>query len=77
MFGLANRSDALGHAMQYARGLTEADADKFVGMYVNDYTVDYGDKGREAVHELLARAAKLDLIPSDVPVEFVDDSALI
>ena len=77
VFGLANRSEALEHAMQYARGLTAADADTFVGMYVNDYTVDYGDKGREAVRELLTRAAKLDLIPSDVPIEFVDDSTLI
>ncbi len=77
VFGLAHRSEALEHAMQYARGLTKADADKFVGMYVNDYTVDYGDRGREAVYELFSRAAKLDLIPSDVPIEFVDDSALI
>lgn len=73
--GLANRSEALAHAMQYARGLTEDDADTFVGMYVNDYTVDYGDAGRRAVHTLLTRAAEEGLVPKDFDIVFVDDGS--
>jgi len=74
VFGLGHRAEALAHAMQYARGLTEEDADTFVGMYVNDYTVDYGDIGRRAVRTLLERGAREGLIPSKVSVDFVDDA---
>jgi 1,4-dihydroxy-6-naphthoate synthase len=72
--GLAHREEALAYAMQFSRGLDDAKADEFVGMYVNDLTVDYGDRGRRAVGELLARAAGAGLIPADVPVEFVGDA---
>src|SRR5438067_2264045 len=53
--GLANRREALCYAMKYGRGLDTALADRFVGMYVNDLTADYGDEGRQAVAELLRR----------------------
>src|SRR5207237_2270740 len=51
--GLANRRRAMSYAMQFGRGLDDDLADRFVGMYVNDFTCDYGDEGRQAVHELL------------------------
>lgn len=73
VYGLAHREPALAHAMRYARGLKPEQADTFVGMYVNDYTVDYGAAGREAVRQLLARAATAGLIPGAVTVEFVED----
>jgi 1,4-dihydroxy-6-naphthoate synthase len=72
-YGLAHRVEALDHAMQYARGLDRKDADTFVGMYVNDYTVDYGDKGRRAINLLLERAATAGLVPAIGPVTFVED----
>jgi 1,4-dihydroxy-6-naphthoate synthase len=71
VYGLEHRQEALDHAMQYARGLDRTKADEFVGMYVNDYTVDYGDTGRRAVELLLERAADAGIIPSRVPVTFV------
>ena len=71
--GLAHREEALAYAMQFSRGLDDAKADEFVGMYVNDLTVAYGDRGRKAVRELLTRAASAGLIPAAVPVEFVGD----
>jgi len=71
VYGLEHRKEALDHAMQYARGLDRDKADEFVGMYVNDYTVDYGDTGRRAVELLLERAADAGIIPSRVPVTFV------
>ena len=71
--GLAHREQALSHAMQYARGLSEDDADTFVGMYVNDYTVDYGQKGRDGVRQLMNRASQAGLIPENVSITFVDD----
>src|SRR6185436_8082891 len=49
VYGLAHREPALQHAMRFARGLAPAQADEFVGMYVNDYTVDYGEAGRQGV----------------------------
>jgi len=73
VYGLEHRDEALAHAMQYARDLNQTRADQFVGMYVNDYTVDYGDKGRRAVRELLSRAAAAGLIPTEVEVAFVGD----
>ena len=72
-YGLAHRAEALSYAMQFARGLSEQDADTFVGMYVNDYTVDYGETGRRAVHALLDRAAREGLVPSDFEVVFIND----
>lgn len=70
--GLAHREEALAYALQYARGLSTEDADTFVGMYVNDYTVDYGPRGREAVRQLLGRSSAAGLVPS-VEVAFVED----
>ncbi len=62
-FGLDHRGDALAHAMQYARGLDPSKADRFVGMYVNDWTRSYGPEGRRAVQLLLDRGHAAGLIP--------------
>lgn len=72
-YGLQHRGKALDHAMQYARGLDRADADAFVGMYVNDWTLDYGARGREAVRLILERGVASGVITRPVTVEFVDD----
>ncbi len=71
-YGLKHRSDALDHSMQYARGLERSKADTFVGMYVNDWTLDYGDAGRRAVRQFLARGVEAGIIQKPVSVEFVD-----
>lgn len=73
VYGLAHRAPALAHAQQYSRGLDPAKTDEFVGMYVNDYTVDYGPTGRKAVQRLMDEAHTAGLIPK-VIAEFVDDS---
>ena len=70
-FSLAHRADAVRHALQYARDMDETLADKFVGMYVNDWTLDFGPEGRKAVHALLDVGAQAQLIPPCTPVEFV------
>jgi len=72
-YGLQHRVGALDHAMQYARGLDRSKADAFVGMYVNDWTLDYGERGRQAVRLFLERGVKAGLITKPVTVEFVDD----
>jgi 1,4-dihydroxy-6-naphthoate synthase len=59
--------------MQYARGLDRSKADTFVGMYVNDSTLDYGEKGRRSVRLFLERGVREGLITKPVTVEFVDD----
>ncbi len=69
-YALANRKEALDYALNYARDLDPKLADEFVGMYVNEWTVDYGPRGREAVRTLLKRAAEAGLVPP-VDVEFV------
>ena len=74
-YGLDHRASALDHAMQYARGLDRSDADTFVGMYVNDWTLDYGDRGREAVRLLLERGVAAGIITRPVSVEFVEDGS--
>jgi 1,4-dihydroxy-6-naphthoate synthase len=71
-YGLDHRVGALDHAMQYARGLDRSKADTFVGMYVNDWTLDYGDRGREAVRLFLKRGVELGLVTKSVNVEFAD-----
>ena len=71
-YALDNRKAALAHAMQYARDLDEAKADEFVGMYVNDWTLDYGDRGREAVRLFLKRGVDAGLITQPVEVEFAE-----
>lgn len=70
-YGLDHREEALAYALQYGRNLDTGLADKFVGMYVNDWTVDYGDKGRKAVQLLLNEGHKAGVIPHPVLVEFV------
>jgi 1,4-dihydroxy-6-naphthoate synthase len=70
-YGLEHRAKALDHAMQYARGLDRGKADRFVGMYVNDWTLDYGARGREAVRHLLKRGVEEGVITRPVEVEFV------
>ncbi len=69
-YGLANREVAVRHSMKYGRGMEESLTDKFVGMYVNDYTIDYGERGRKAVQLLLERAHQAGIIPSPVELEF-------
>jgi 1,4-dihydroxy-6-naphthoate synthase len=71
-YGLEHRKEALDHAMRYARGLDRGKADTFVGMYVNDWTLDYGETGRRAVQLLLDRGADAGVIPHRVSVEFVE-----
>ena len=71
-FGLTHRQEALAHAMQYGRDLNRQDADRFVGMYVNDWTLDYGERGREAVRRLLARGHEAGILPRLVTPEFID-----
>ena len=75
-YGLRHRRAALDHSMQFARGLDRTMADTFVGMYVNDWTLDYGQKGREAVRLFLARGADAGIIKTPVAVEFVGDTPL-
>jgi len=70
-YGLANRQVAVRHAMAYGRGMAESLTDEFVGMYVNDYTIDYGERGRRAVSLLLEKGNQAGVIPSPVEVEFV------
>ena len=70
-YGLEHRREALGHALQYARDMGEDLADRFVGMYVNDWTLDYGDRGRQAVRRLLDEGHAAGVIPNPVAVEFV------
>jgi 1,4-dihydroxy-6-naphthoate synthase len=72
-YGLEHRVKALDHAMQFSRGLDRGKADEFVGMYVNDWTLDYGDRGRAAVRALLERGVERGLIDRKISIEFVDD----
>jgi 1,4-dihydroxy-6-naphthoate synthase len=69
--GLENRGPALDYALGYGRGLDRSMADEFVGMYVNDWTVDFGEKGREAVALLLKRGFECGVIPELIEPEFV------
>ena len=71
-YGLRHRRAALDHSMQYARGLDRSMADTFVGMYVNDWTLDYGEKGREAIRRFLGSACERGLVPKPPErIEFV------
>lgn len=71
-YSLDHRQDALTYALNYARDMDRALADRFVGMYVNDWTLDYGPRGRAAVAKLLDEAHRAGLIPKPVQVEFVE-----
>ncbi|MFZ5829797.1 MAG: menaquinone biosynthesis family protein [Planctomycetota bacterium] len=70
-YGLENRDEALSYALNYGRGLDRDLADRFVGMYVNEWTLDFGDRGRRAVQELLTRAFDAGVIPAAVTPEYV------
>jgi 1,4-dihydroxy-6-naphthoate synthase len=70
-YGLNHRPEAVEHSMPLARGMNAPMADQFIGMYVNDYTLDYGETGRRAIHEFLTRAHEAGVIPAPVQLEFV------
>jgi 1,4-dihydroxy-6-naphthoate synthase len=70
-YSLDHRPEAVQHALQYARDMGRDLADKFVGMYVNHWTLDYGDKGRESIRRFLGRAFERGLIPRAPELEFV------
>mgnify|MGYP000892653057 FL=1 len=72
-YALANREAALTDAMRFARGLPREKADRFVGMYVNDWTRSYGERGREAVRLLLDRAFEAGVVPTRVEPEWVEE----
>jgi 1,4-dihydroxy-6-naphthoate synthase len=70
-YALSHRTGALDHAMRFARGLERGKADEFVGMYVNDWTLDYGEAGRKSVALFLERGAAAGIIPHRTSPEFV------
>jgi 1,4-dihydroxy-6-naphthoate synthase len=72
LYGLEHRTEALGHAMQYARDMTDDLADRFVGMYVNELTVDYGERGRRAVERLLRDGFEGGWVPGPPQIDFAD-----
>jgi 1,4-dihydroxy-6-naphthoate synthase len=71
VYALEHRAQALEHAKRFNRGIGDEKTDRFVGMYVNQWTVDYGERGRQAVQELLRRGHAAGVIPRPVTVEFV------
>ncbi len=70
--GMQNREQALAYAIRYGRGIAPELNDRFVAMYVNDLTLDYGERGRRAVAALLERGAAAGLLPSSVRLDFLD-----
>lgn len=70
-YGLAHREEAVGYALPFGRDLDRDLTDRFVGMYVNDWTLDYGERGRAAVRALLSRAFAAGLVPDPGEIEFV------
>jgi 1,4-dihydroxy-6-naphthoate synthase len=71
-YGLEHRDEALGYAMSFGRGLTRSKADQFIEMYVNNWTLDFGPVGRQAVARLLAEGHAAGVIPKLIVPEFVD-----
>ncbi len=69
-YALEHREEALSYALQFARGLDPVAADEFIARYVNDWTLDYGERGREAVQTLLTRGFEARIIPAQVKAEF-------
>jgi len=69
-YALSHRKEAVEYAQQFGRGLDQEKTDKFVGMYVNDLTLGYGERGRQAVERLMTEAFEKGLIPNPVPVVF-------
>ncbi|MCG3199425.1 MAG: 1,4-dihydroxy-6-naphtoate synthase [bacterium] len=76
-YSLDHREEAVRHAMQWARDMDIPLADKFVGMYVNHWTLDYGERGREAIRTLLRVGYEKGLIPNPVELEFVGESGRV
>ena len=70
-YGLDHREEALAYALHFARGMDPQRVDRFIGMYVNELTLDYGAEGQEAVRRLLDEAYSKNLIPKPVALEFV------
>lgn len=70
-YSLEHRPEAVAHSLQWARDMGQELADEFVGMYVNHWTLDYGEKGRESIRRFLARGQARGLIPQAPPLEFV------
>ncbi len=71
-FSLEHRADAVAHSMQWARDLGVDLTDRFVGMYVNHWTLDYGERGRESIRRFLARGQAMGVVPHAPPLEFVE-----
>jgi 1,4-dihydroxy-6-naphthoate synthase len=71
-YSLDHRKEALDYALGYARDMDRGLADQFVGMYVNEWTLDYGEKGREAVRRLIAEGHKAGVIPHAADIQFVE-----
>jgi 1,4-dihydroxy-6-naphthoate synthase len=69
--GLDNRREAMRYAMRFGRGIDTETADRFVGMYVNELTCDYGDEGRKAVEELLRRGDAIGAFPEPIRLDYV------
>ena len=72
VYSMENREDALTYAMQFARDMPQELADRFVAMWVNDLTLDYGERGKESVRRLLDEGYEAGVIPHKVDIEFVD-----
>ncbi|HSK73956.1 MAG TPA: MqnA/MqnD/SBP family protein [Pyrinomonadaceae bacterium] len=72
VYSMENREDALAYAMQFARDMQPELADRFVAMWVNDLTLDYGERGREAVRRLLDEGYEKGIIPNKVEIDFVE-----
>jgi len=71
-FGIAHRAEAVHHSLAYARGMKREVTGKFIGMYVNDFALDYGEIGRNAVHKFLGLARRAGYINTPFDVEFVE-----
>jgi 1,4-dihydroxy-6-naphthoate synthase len=72
-YGLEHREEALNYAMQFARDMDPETADKFISMYVNKWTLDYGEKGRKAVRELIERGTAAGLLPGPATIEYLEE----
>ena len=71
-YSLDHRPEAVEHALRWARDMGHDLADKFVGMYVNHWTLDYGERGRESIRRFLARGQAMGVVPKTPPLEFVE-----
>ena len=71
-YGLAHRDAAVRHSLPYARDMDATLAGKFIGMYVNDFTRDYGESGRAAIREFLRAGSERGFVPAAVELEFVE-----